>query len=214
MIDPKLIESIVKQVITQLEKEGNNTKPNLLIITYPGLEIEQEISLFKQDWNIVLADKVEGNLFSSIDQAVFLNIDQDSIVRAALGLADTPNSKLFVQLIMNEIPITFIPDASLRKLLEEDEKNHHYSFFIKKLRDYKETIEKFGVTFKSLEELKLCNCPTIKKLNEQSKSSKTLISLEDIMNVAGNQLVVQKGTIITPLAKDKARELGIQISFS
>ncbi|MEC1721755.1 hypothetical protein [Schinkia azotoformans] len=214
MIDSKLIEDIVKQVITKLETNGNNTKSNLLVISKPGQDMEQVLSRLKQDWNIVLAEKIEGNVFSSFDQAMFLNIDQDTIVRVALGLADSPNSKLFVQLIMNEIPITFIPDASLRQLLEGDEKNHHYSSYIKKLRDYKGTIEKFGVTFKSLEELKLCNCSTIKKLNEQSKSSKTLISLEDIMHLAGNQLVVQQGTIITPLAKDKARELGIQISFS
>ncbi|MED4354103.1 hypothetical protein P9265_17525 [Schinkia azotoformans] len=214
MIDSKLIEDIVKQVITKLETNGNNTKSNLLVISKPGQDMEQVLGRLKQDWNIVLAEKIEGNVFSSFDQAMFLNIDQDTIVRVALGLADSPNSKLFVQLIMNEIPITFIPDASLRQLLEGDEKNHHYSSYIKKLRDYKGTIEKFGVTFKSLEELKLCNCSTIKKLNEQSKSSKTLISLEDIMHLAGNQLVVQQGTIITPLAKDKARELGIQISFS
>ena len=214
MMDPKLIESIVKQVMAKLETEGNNTQPNLLVITYPGLDIEQEISLLKQDWNIVLADKVEGNLFSGIDQAVFLNIDQDTLVRAALGLTDSPNSKLFVQLIMNEIPIMFIPDASLSQLLQMDEKNHQYSLYIKKLRYYKETIEKFGVAIKSIEELRLRNHAPINKLNEQSKTSKALISLEDIMNFSGVELVMHPGTIITPLAKDKARELGIQISFS
>lgn len=214
MMDPKLIESIVKQVMAKLETEGNNTQPNLLVITYPGLDIEQEISLLKQDWNIVLADKVEGNLFSGIDQAVFLNIDQDTLVRAALGLTDSPNSKLFVQLIMNEIPIMFVPDASLSQLLQMDEKNHQYSLYIKKLRYYKETIEKFGVAIKSIEELRLRNHAPINKLNEQSKTSKALISLEDIMNFSGVELVMQPGTIITPLAKDKARELGIQISFS
>lgn len=214
MIDPKVIESIVKQVITKLETEGNNAKPNLLVITHPRLDIEQEISLLKQDWNIVLAKQVESDLFSSIDQAVFLNIDQDTLVRATLGLTDSPNSKLFVQLIMNEIPITFVPDASLRQLLQIDEKNHYYSFYIKKLRGYKETLVKFGVTFKSLEELKMHNRASINKLNEKGKPSKTLISLEEIMNFSGNHIVIQPGTIITPLAKDKARELGIQISFS
>ncbi|KEF39205.1 hypothetical protein M670_01596 [Schinkia azotoformans MEV2011] len=214
MIDPKVIENIVNQVLTNLEIEGNNAKPNLLVITQPGLDIEQEINLLKQDWNIVLAKQADGNVFSSIDQAVFLNIDQDTFVRAALGLSDSPNSQLFVQLIMNEIPIMFVLDASLHQLLQKDDKNHYYSFYIKMLCSYKETIEKFGVTFKSTEELKMHSRAPINKRKEQSKPSKTLISLEDIMNVAGNQLVVQQGTIITPLAKDKARELGIQISFS
>jgi len=152
MIDTTFIENIVKEVIVKLEMERDFTKPNLLVIPKPGLHFAQEISQLKKEWQIVEANQVEGESYSAINQAVFLNLDQDTLVRAALGLTDTVNSQRFAQLISNEIPITIVLDEQLQRLLLKDDGTHYYSFYIKKLRSYKETIETFGVSFKTLEE--------------------------------------------------------------
>lgn len=48
---------------------------------------------------------------------------------------------------------------------------------------------------------------------QPESTRKTLITEKDIMKLNKNQkiLVVEKGTIITPLAKDRARAMGIRL---
>ena len=55
------------------------------------------------------------------------------------------------------------------------------------------------------------NSPKI--ITENQNMSKDLITERDILRLSGSgkEITISKGTVITPLAKDRARELGINI---
>lgn len=46
-----------------------------------------------------------------------------------------------------------------------------------------------------------------------SSEAKTIITERDILKLNKNQIILDKNTLITPLAKDRARELGIEIKI-
>lgn len=216
MLDQKVIENIVKEVLDKIETEKVNSKPPILVISTPEPNTEQQISFLKTYWNVIEVNKQKVDLFPSVERAVFLNVDQDALARIAIGLTDSFKSKLFAQLIIHETPISLVLEPSLQKLLQTNEKKHKYSLYIEKFRTYKKTIENFGVKFQRVEELKPRDRENHKFTNnkEHSISSKILILQDDLSNFQGHHLVVQPGTIITPLAKDIARERGIDITFS
>lgn len=206
MMDSKMIESIVKEVISQLEGSGQCVKPKLLVVSKDE-DIEGEINELLNDWEIVRVHDQSKISFKDIQQALFLNVHQDALVRMATGFTDTFVSKLFADLIYHEMPITMTLESSLQKLFEGNQKTHRYANYIKKIVAFKETVEGFGVTFQSLQTLKASK-------NQESQAVKKLITQEDVENLVGKRLIVKPRTIITPLAKDKARELGIEICFS
>lgn len=213
MIDSRMIERIVREVLNKLEMEPVRTKPELHVISKNIHDQSTEICKLSAYWNVVHVD-LTGSLSSTeVQQAVFLHLDQDTLARIALGFSDTPESKLFAQLISEEVGILVVLDPLLEKLLQADVSGHRYPEYVKKIRGYKESVEKFGVSFKRLEELKPIELnPT--NDTKQTQGAKKLITQEDIENYWGDQMILKQGTIITPLAKDKARERGIEISFS
>ncbi|PLT32699.1 hypothetical protein [Bacillus sp. V5-8f] len=213
MIDPKLIESIVREVLGQIETNRESPKSRLLVISKQGESIAKELSILESYWNVVSGNIQENDSLPDVQQAVFLNVDQTTLVKAALGFTDTLENKRFVQLMTMEIPISFVLDQTLQKLIQTDGNEHRYSGYLEHIRAYKNTIESFGVTFLRLEELKPLKESKPSHDQIQRKPSKTLITQEKVDNHTGTELVVKQGTIITPLAMDKARELGIKITF-
>ncbi|MFE8700874.1 hypothetical protein ACFYKX_09625 [Cytobacillus sp. FJAT-54145] len=206
MMDSKMIETIVKEVISQLEGIGHSVKPKLLVVSKEE-GMEGEINVLLKDWEIVRVHNQSKISFNDIQQALFLNVHQDALARMAAGFTDTHESKLFADLIYHEMPITMTLEASLQKLLDVNGKTHRYPNYIKKIVTFKETVEGFGVNFQSVNTLKAFKM-------QDSQILKKLITQEDIENLVGKRLTVKPRTIITPLAKDKARELGIEIYFT
>ena len=210
MIDSKMIERIVEEIISQVQTGHYKSKPSLLVMYNETKNLEDDLHYLQRYWNVIKANPSEQQSYTDIQQAAFIHVNQDTLVRAALGLTDTPESKLFSQLIYHEIPIIFVLEPSLEKLLHANTTLHKYAVYIKKIYAYKEMIEKFGVSFKVLEELKPLLQSSSKK---QVKPTKTLITEVDIENFNSSQLIVEPGMIITPLAIDKAKERGITISY-
>lgn len=208
MIDPGVIERIVEEIVNKLANENMMKRQKLLVVSKPNINTEQDCSFLNFYWSIVKANQQDDNLMFQVDHAAFLSVDQDFLAKVALGFTDCLESKLFSHLIIHEIPITFVLEPRLQKLLQVDEKKHKYPYYLKTIHSYKETIEKYGVAFKELKDLKPFN------IEKNSTITKTLVTQDDIINYSGERLVVQQGTIITPLARDKARERGIEISFS
>ena len=210
MIDSKMIERIVEEIISQVETGHFKYKPSLLVMYNETKNLEDDLHYLQRYWNVIKANPSEQQSYTNIQQAAFIHVNQDTLVRAALGLTDTPESKLFSQLMYHEIPIIFVLEPSLEKLLQASTTLHKYAVYIKKMNAYKEMIEKFGVSFKVLEELQPVMQSSSKKKVEPTK---TLITEVDIENFNSSQLIVEPGMIITPLAIDKAKERGITISF-
>ena len=210
MIDSKMIERIVEEIISQVETGHFKYKPSLLVMYNETKNLEDDLHYLQRYWNVIKANPSEQQSYTNIQQAAFIHVNQDTLVRAALGLTDTPESKLFSQLMYHEIPIIFVLEPSLEKLLQASTTLHQYAVYIKKMNAYKEMIEKFGVSFKVLEELQPVMQSSSKKKVEPTK---TLITEVDIENFNSSQLIVEPGMIITPLAIDKAKERGITISF-
>ncbi|MEG0381568.1 MAG: acetate kinase, partial [Kurthia sp.] len=55
--------------------------------------------------------------------------------------------------------------------------------------------------------------PSPKVEKTASYFQKRLLSKDDVREIETKEIILEKGTIITALAKDTARELGISISF-
>ncbi len=210
MIDSNIIESIVREVIRQLEPANGTPKPKLLVISKEENDLEAEIHHLSTYWNVEQATPKACYSYMDVRQALFFNIDQDTLVRIALGFTDTLESKLFIQLITQEIPISIVLEPSLQKLIQSNEMGHRYVNYINKICSYKKTVEEFGVSFTQLEELNRLQQRTC---NKEVKASK-LITQEKMERFSGDKLVIKPGMILTPLAKDKANERGIDISYS
>ncbi|WP_096200131.1 hypothetical protein [Bacillus sp. FJAT-45350] len=212
-MNQRLIESIVKEVLVSLEADTVKSKPKLLYISSKKTkDLEMQLDFLRAHWDVIDSKNIDFYTKPLINEAVFLNIDQDTLVRIALGFTDSAESKLFSQLIYYEIPITFVVCSLLENYLNINVRKHKYRQYIKSIQAYRNTLEGYGVLFKPLEEV----IPFEQEVSFEKKNckgTKPLIVQEDIRNFTGKQIVVKPGTIITPLAKDAARELGIEISF-
>jgi len=208
MNDRKLVERIVYEVIKQLSGTETKSKPTLLLVGEP-LYIEPTLlQKMNNHWNVLDAESFSGKELHKLDQVLFLHVTQDLLAKGALGLFDTDDSKLLSRCIMEAIPVSLIPTAFLQEqLLEGKSKNKAY---VQHLLGYKETLEKFGVKLETFESF--MSDGTEVKLSKVSDSrKKKLLTQRDIQESKEDKIVVDKNTIITPLARDTARALGKSI---
>lgn len=208
MIDRKMVEQIVFEVIKQLSATEIKPKPTLLLVGEP-LYIEPTLLQKMNDhWNVLDAISFSGGELHKLDQVLFLHVTQDLLVKGALGLFDTDDSKLLSRCIMESIPVTLIPTAYLQEqLLEEKSTNKAY---VQHLLGYKETLEKFGVKLETFESF-IGDRSEVQLSPVSDSQKKKLLTQRDVQDSKGNQILVDKNTIITPLAHDTARALGKSI---
>lgn len=210
MIDRKLVEQIVYEVIKQLSGTETKSKPTLLLVGEP-LYIEPTLlQKMNNHWNVLDAESFSGKELHKLDQVLFLHVTQDLLAKGALGLFDTDDSKLLSRCIMEAIPVSLIPTAFLQEqLLEKNSKNKAY---VEHLLGYKETLEKFGVKLEIFESFMSDRDRTeVKQTRVSDSRKKKLLTQRDVQDSKEDQIVVDKNTIITPLARDTARALGKSI---
>ncbi|MEK3935410.1 hypothetical protein MKY41_08810 [Sporosarcina sp. FSL W7-1349] len=197
MIDPKLIEEIVGNVIKQLGVTPSisevSAKPLLLVHNAE----RETISRLEEKWEII------SEPVAKVQDAVMLEVSQNVLVKGALGLTDDPDSELLSELLLQGKQVTLIPMAKLEWLVSSDGGQSPYH---RHLLTYKEKLESFGVRFTTLEAFirdgEKVEPPSLDKL----------LTEQGVRDCADDTIRIGKATIVTPLARDTARELGKTIS--
>ncbi|PWA13018.1 hypothetical protein DCC39_02485 [Pueribacillus theae] len=199
MIERKLIEQIVTAVLEKLDE--NDKKKNLFVV---NAREQKSIEILEKQWNIIQMS-APVTIPEKTKEAVFLHVSQDLLVKAALGMTDTDESQLFSLFMNRGISITFIPSEELVWLLDsgvQKEMNQNYAAH---LVNYKQMLEKFGVQFLSLSEF----ASTSRSVTRRYE--KKLLTEKDVIESKSNEIFIGKKTIVTPLARDSARELAKKI---
>jgi hypothetical protein len=208
MIDRQLIEQIVEEVVKSLAgaKSAPNTamKHNLLAVGDLDKIDPAILQALENDWNVLPNDFTEEAQLHTVMKVVFLDASQDLLVKGALGICDTPETELLSACIIDYVPVTLIPKTNLYKILSGERKTNGEYF--SSLMEYKEKLLKFGVEISSLEDF-----ASHKPYNAAQPELMKLITQRDVQECKTNDIFADKQTIITPLARDTARELGKSI---
>ncbi|ASN04346.1 hypothetical protein [Virgibacillus necropolis] len=214
MIDKKVIEEIVVNI---LKKEGitsKGAKPTLLVICSEDPE-ENTLEILRQHWRITILDPANDEVPFGTNQAVFLDVNQDLLVKGALGIADTKESLFFSKLVMQESKIQFVPSAALNWLLHSSDGYPSNSSYKDLLSNYCEILRGFGVSFLSIEEIVPEEVPTTFYAQKNIPNYEGKLLTQDVVKTwQKKEIYITKKTIVTPLARDVARELKIEIHKS
>ncbi|MCM3568523.1 hypothetical protein [Neobacillus mesonae] len=214
MITRQMIEQIVQEVIKQLAANENHQdshdKPKLLVIGETSFVEPDYLAKMKTKWDIISDNESEKVKWDQVDQVLILHATQDLLVKGALGIFDTRESKLLSCCLLESIPVTMIPTVFLEKqLFNRTTLNKPY---VLQLQKYKEQLENFGACVETWGNfLTKSEKAAVPDQEESITEKKKLISQRDIQDYKESIIVVDKDTIITPLARDTARELGKSI---
>ncbi len=137
------------------------------------------------------------------------NITVNTLSKVSLGMIDTFVSNIIWTFLYQGKEV-YVDFNSVRHYLGMESKSKEIT---KMINNYINTVINMGAKeilwdglSKNIIEKDNSSISKIK-----SSKSKDLITERDILNLDKNILVLNKNTLITPLAKDKARELGIEI---
>jgi hypothetical protein len=202
-INRQVIEKIIHEVLAKLE-----AKPKLLLV-YEGIKntikIEYLISKLQDHWQVEVFSSADNCIFELFDfqYIVFFDVSQDFLVRGALGLTDTPGSAFLAKALHQGCPVLFEPSKQLQWLIKQDNRdkpervNRYRSQFLK----YKNQLIEFGVWFGEVQSLR----------PSEHRYDGSVLTEKDIQSIQSMEVRVSSKTIITSLAKDTARDRGIQI---
>lgn len=208
MIDRHMIEQIVEEVVKNLfgatSAPNPKMKHNLLAVGDLNRIDPALLEVLEANWNILPYDSSENPQLHTVMKVIFLDASQDLFVKGALGICDTPESELLSACIIDYVPVTLIPKTNLYKILNGEKKTNGEYFL--SLMEYKEKLLKFGVEINSLDDF-----AAPKPFSSDQPDVKKLITQRDVQECKKNEILVDKETIITPLARDAARELGKSI---
>lgn len=213
MIDRELVEQIVVEVLKKLKlseiQPENHSNANLLLIGDKSRLEPADLLRLESRWNLITCESLEQAELHTAERVLFLDAPQDLIVKGALGIGDTPESELLSRCILEYVPVTIIPKIHLHKhLLNGNQQNSEY---IKQLHSYTKLLVKFGVKVEALNGFLGEQDEEKKQPSSLHGNSKQLLTQRDIQDHKEEEVQVTKQTIITPLARDAARELGKRI---
>lgn len=222
MIDRSMIETIVLEVIRALESEGKtevtSDQPKLLIVGDASWIFENTLEKLKQNWDLNFAREPKIEECESVDHIIFFRASQDLIAKGALGIADTSESILLAHCLLTGKKTTIVLEPTLEEHLLAKKGPSTGSKYIQKLLNYVEELNSFGVKVESIDDFanlgkgsqKAEPVPQLMPTSTND-SKKKLLTQRDVQDTKTEQIFVCKNTIITPSARDAARELGKSI---
>jgi hypothetical protein len=203
-VNQNLLEKIILEVVGRLA-----AKPKLLLV-YDGIQntesIEPLISKLQDYWLVELFSTTDNIVqeHSEFLHLAFLNTNQDLLARGALGLTDTPTSKLLAQALQNGWPVLFEPSKDIQWLLQKQDHQpipEQTNPYRTHLLQYKNKLVEFGAWFGLITSWR----------PSQIRYGCKLLTEKDIQKMDSSEILVSSSTIITHLARDTARQKGIQI---
>lgn len=192
MNNKNIIEDIVQEVLNQLGKSKLNVNDTSLPLLYVYHADNETVQTLNRDW------KVTKNPEESANHVLFCDVSQNTLVKGAIGLADDPCSKLLATFLLKGKNVTMIPSKEFEWLLSPNEKDTPYT---RHLFAHKEQLESFGVQFTTLNEF--TTAPKIVK----SSTVEKLLTEKIVKNTSSKVIFIGRATIVTPLARDTAKEL-------
>ncbi|WP_027416103.1 hypothetical protein [Aneurinibacillus terranovensis] len=228
-IEREAIEIIVREVLSRvLEKSSEGVKPVLLLLGGRNTtkeDLDRACTQLQAKWRVIEGSAFEQDslpLLNGTDHVLFLDAGQDLMIRGALGLTDTGESQVLADALLRGISVTMVPCCFLQWLCGKPEaslfeKGSRYRNHIYK---HKEQLVSFGVHF--VEDIgDLLNIEREEKQEKAAESQLTaektvrfaerLLTQRDVQLAEAVGIIVSHTTIITPLARDTARERGITI---
>lgn len=203
----QIVQEVIKQLVTNENHLNNHDKPKLLVIGETSFVEPHYLAKLKINWNIISDKESEKVKLNQVDQVLILHATQDLLVKGALGIFDTRESKLLSRCLLESIPVTIIPTVFLEEQLFN--RNPINKPYVLQLLKYKEQLEKFGAYMETWENfLTKSEKPVVTIPPGYVAAKKKLITQREIQDCKESIIVVDEDTIITPLARDKARELG------
>ncbi|MGA9228509.1 MAG: hypothetical protein WB217_19365 [Mesobacillus sp.] len=222
MIDRSMIETIVLEVIRALESEGKtevtSDQPKLLIVGDASWIFENTLEKLKQNWDLNFAREPKIEDCESVEHIIFFRASQDLIVKGALGIADTPDSILLAHCLLTGKKGTIVPEPTIEEHLLAKKGPISVNKYLQKLLNYVKELNGFGVKVESIDDFanrgkgshKAESVPQHQPASTNA-GKKKLLTQRDVQDTTADQIFVCKNTIITPSARDAARELGKSI---
>lgn len=198
MNNTKLIEDIVQEVISRLGKSRSYLNHSSLPLLYVNQADSETIQTLENFWNVT-EDPNE-----SVDHALFYETSQSLLVKGAIGLADDQDSKILAKFLLGGKTVWMIPVKEMDWLLLS---NINHTPYKGNLLAHKKKLEEFGVEFTSLNKFTMPN-----KDLEISSFTK-LLTEEIVKDSSEKNIFIGRTTIVTPLARDIAKELGKVITL-
>lgn len=217
----ELIEYITKEVMKRIQNTNtdklNERKDKILTV---DISIENVLEKVKEDFYIDhLEDLNEDVVVDSYKYILIGSMTNKELVNIALGL---PNDKI------SSIIIDFILRGKRVYVLNEGIKYHKYKDssnipFYNMMKSYEERLETFGINFvneKEISGLFADNMRAKESVDENVDKNNQYVIKEKIVTESlirqihqggYTEVVTNKATIITPLAKDYIRTNGIGI---
>lgn len=218
-MDKTLIEQVVRAVIASMQDLGPKVaeqKPCLLLVHgkhRAQAEVEEIAGALMTKWQVrtISFDSPDlGSAANDISRAVLIDIEQDLLVRGALGLTDSPPSELLAHVLQNGIPVTLVLAPTLARMLQsvpsDDKLPEPAKRYRQHIRKHRDTLVSFGAKFANLYELEEDNAMTL-HFNGQ------VLTHFNVQDTDVTTIVVSQNSLITPLARDTAKEKGITLLF-
>ncbi|NLW41083.1 MAG: hypothetical protein GXY96_09210 [Tissierellia bacterium] len=184
--------SFMAERILDLDFIINNLKP---------VKVYREEDIFQ------LEEIVEGHF-----RLIGANITMNTLSKVTLGMVDSFISNIIWTFLYKEKPV-YLDFTSVRNYLGSPSNNKAIRDMIE---DRIQLIKRMGA--KELDEIDYGKNPSKENKNPASKDygesrgGKKVITERDLLNHNSQEpLIITRGSIITPLAKDRAKELGIRL---
>ncbi|KHE68889.1 hypothetical protein [Halobacillus sp. BBL2006] len=207
MYDKQLIEKIVAEVLKEKNVFQNKNKPVLHVVQANKSKDNAIINL-ETNWLLEWVDLDHLDESETISQAVFPQVDQDLFVKSAMGITDTPESHWFAKLMSSGVAIHFILDRSMEWIHTQPEKIP--APYLGKMRNYEKELRSYHVSI--LKEDEVLTPPNNKNGSPFYFDGK-LLTQDEITRWPYSDIHISQKTIITPLARDTARDANITISI-
>lgn len=156
------------------------------------------------------------DIASSIDLAIVPILTQNTLAKVSVGIQDNLVSMLLWQLLWSGKRVLVNPSSAVNKhdiQCKSKEMVNLIKSYIEKIKDYGAEIIYDHDYLRYID--RDYNSKNEYFKNNEDRSKKDIITQKSILNLLGktNRLEVAKGSIITDLAKDTAKEKGIEIIY-
>lgn len=206
-------------------KDLKKLKENGYFLTLCFSKSAEEILDVQEIRDLLRADKLylEGDknnyleIVKSSDIAIMPVLTQNTLAKVAVGIQDSFISGLLWQLLWSDKKVII----NQRSVLGKNDMQCENKKMLKLMNNHIESLKEFGAKFiKDHDYLSYMNSKSEKLGYQKSKpkdneslDSKKVITEKDVLNLIGTskELLIDKDTIITPLAKDVVKEKKIKI---
>ncbi|WP_188455870.1 hypothetical protein [Virgibacillus oceani] len=207
MITKQVIEEIVSEVIKRMELADSESKPRLLVVHHAKEKNQSQINELKGHWHVVEMSQPDRDIPTGFQNAVFLEVNQDLFVKGALGITDTHESLLFSKLILKNCQVNFVLDHSLSEIIYRDGEIAGNKNYVNQLLYYRKQLEEYGVCLSPIDQV----LPRKAFDWSQEEFIEKVLTKDHVEAWDEKTITIHPGTLITPLARDVAREKGITI---